>query len=445
MPGQPGIDLAIPPAPKVPTAMAVAGQTPVCNHRSNHPQLPPTAFEDADSPGAITAADFGATMAPVPNPLTDAQSVRGGGGNTVASDHRRQMPAYIDTSLQEDAGGYLQPPSIPYADHNSGGHGASAGPHERREHHHPHVVSQVPPQSVAGLAGFSLAHPAGIPPGFFHSLVQAMPASASGSRTTTSHMSPPPPPPMPNLMQSVLHPLDVNGHHFPPPHLMQPSFPGLVPPMYQFDFGAPAMVFSPGEGVRHLAGVPPSAYAAEEEADARAIRRLASMPRKQEAIPILKKPDGVRKPRRLRGQKARPPNPSRFCHICLRRGERVKLKSCFNLASKSCRKVTCEKCFEDFKWDWAAACEPGSQWTCTHCRKVCPERAQCFIYKRTNNRRHQALMEKKARQGGGSGAQEMTQQEIDMHYGNGGGGMQHSGDGQSSGTRSDIDPATPEP
>lgn len=436
MPGQPGIDLAIPPTPKVPTAMAVAGQPAICNARGNQEPLV-TGFEDADSPGAITAADFGTSMAPVPDPLNDAPPVDVEVGNTVATDHR-PMPSYIDTSLQEDAGGYLQPPAMPFPEHNSGAGGSTGNRQEQHDQPHPHVVSPVPHQPIPGMGGFSLAHPAGIPPGYFHSLVQHIPQSGSPSRTTASHMSPPPP--MPNLMQSVLHPLDVSGHHFPPPHLMQPSFAGLMPNMYQFEFGGPPVVLSPGEPIRHMAGGAHAHYAPEDDAVQSAASRLASSSRKAETAPQPKKPEGIRKPRRLRGQKARPPNPSRFCHICLRRGERVKLKSCYNLASKSCRKVTCEKCFEDFKWDWAAACQPGSQWTCTHCRKVCPERAQCFIYKRTNNRRHQALMEKKARQGGGSA--EMSAQDLELHYGMS--NMQHSGDGHSSGTRSDIDPATPE-
>lgn len=62
--------------------------------------------------------------------------------------------------------------------------------------------------------------------------------------------------------------------------------------------------------------------------------------------------------------------PSRFCHICLRRAGRVTLLACGNALEGSCRKVVCEKCFETFGWDWKAACEPSSKWTCTHCREA---------------------------------------------------------------------------
>lgn len=62
--------------------------------------------------------------------------------------------------------------------------------------------------------------------------------------------------------------------------------------------------------------------------------------------------------------------PSRFCHICLRRAGRVTLLACGNALEGSCRKVVCEKCFESFGWDWAAALKPNSMWTCTHCRQA---------------------------------------------------------------------------
>lgn len=62
--------------------------------------------------------------------------------------------------------------------------------------------------------------------------------------------------------------------------------------------------------------------------------------------------------------------PSRFCHICLRRAERVALMACSRLRSGLCRKVVCEKCFAEFGYDWEAAASPRSGWTCTHCRQV---------------------------------------------------------------------------
>lgn len=61
--------------------------------------------------------------------------------------------------------------------------------------------------------------------------------------------------------------------------------------------------------------------------------------------------------------------PSRFCHICLRRAERVALLGCSRLG-RGCRKVICERCFTRFGWDWETAARSGSEWTCTHCRNV---------------------------------------------------------------------------
>lgn len=62
--------------------------------------------------------------------------------------------------------------------------------------------------------------------------------------------------------------------------------------------------------------------------------------------------------------------PSRFCHICLRRHERVSLLACSNSRLGTCRKVVCEKCFENFNWDWTYATNPLVNWTCTHCRNM---------------------------------------------------------------------------
>lgn len=67
--------------------------------------------------------------------------------------------------------------------------------------------------------------------------------------------------------------------------------------------------------------------------------------------------------------KAGPSQPSRFCHICLRRAERVSLISCANLQTGACRKVVCEKCFDDFGWDWENAIRSDVSWACTHCRE----------------------------------------------------------------------------
>lgn len=90
--------------------------------------------------------------------------------------------------------------------------------------------------------------------------------------------------------------------------------------------------------------------------------------------------------------------PSKFCHICLRRAGRVTLLACVKAIEGSCRKVVCEKCFDTFAWDWQQAIQPQSNWSCTHCREMCPQRAQCHIYKRTNSRRHNALVARREKE-----------------------------------------------
>lgn len=65
-----------------------------------------------------------------------------------------------------------------------------------------------------------------------------------------------------------------------------------------------------------------------------------------------------------------PGQPSRFCHICLRRAERVSLIACSRLKRGQCRKVICEKCFDEYGWNWHASISAEAKWECTHCRKV---------------------------------------------------------------------------
>lgn len=46
-------------------------------------------------------------------------------------------------------------------------------------------------------------------------------------------------------------------------------------------------------------------------------------------------------------------------------------------------------------WDWNWAIESNNAWVCPHCQGICPERAQCAIYRRTNERRReQQLMQR---------------------------------------------------
>lgn len=74
--------------------------------------------------------------------------------------------------------------------------------------------------------------------------------------------------------------------------------------------------------------------------------------------------------------------PSRFCHICLRRAERVTAVACRNLCTGRCRKVICKRCFDEYNWDWRQAIAAGSRWDCPHCRKefVVDYRLLPFVY-----------------------------------------------------------------
>uniref|UniRef100_A0A7S0ZFG1 Zinc-finger domain-containing protein n=1 Tax=Timspurckia oligopyrenoides TaxID=708627 RepID=A0A7S0ZFG1_9RHOD len=78
--------------------------------------------------------------------------------------------------------------------------------------------------------------------------------------------------------------------------------------------------------------------------------------------------------------------PSSFCHICQRKANTAPVLTCFNLRSGNCRKVICKMCFAENKWDFNAAAR-NPEWTCVHCKDLCPSRAQCNTYKKTNDRR----------------------------------------------------------
>mmetsp|Transcript_10494 Transcript_10494/g.22190 ORF Transcript_10494/g.22190 Transcript_10494/m.22190 type:complete len:654 (+) Transcript_10494:86-2047(+) len=86
---------------------------------------------------------------------------------------------------------------------------------------------------------------------------------------------------------------------------------------------------------------------------------------------------------------------SKFCHVCARSMDTVRAISCFNTVFGVCRKIVCEKCFQQNGWDWDAASKPGARWACIHCKGICPERAQCNTYKRTNQRRRLKGMQKR--------------------------------------------------
>jgi len=77
---------------------------------------------------------------------------------------------------------------------------------------------------------------------------------------------------------------------------------------------------------------------------------------------------------------------SRYCHLCSARGSRVKFVVCANIEESKCRKVICERCCTENGWSFAALIATAS-WTCTHCRKMCPDTSRCHAYRAANARR----------------------------------------------------------
>jgi len=88
--------------------------------------------------------------------------------------------------------------------------------------------------------------------------------------------------------------------------------------------------------------------------------------------------------------------PSRFCHICTKSAKASRQAVCCNIKNGTCRKVICEKCFQDHGWNFELALESTADWFCPHCAGVCPPKAQCNVYKRTNQRLRARRMVEKA-------------------------------------------------
>lgn len=80
--------------------------------------------------------------------------------------------------------------------------------------------------------------------------------------------------------------------------------------------------------------------------------------------------------------------PSKFCHFCgrLPKGERV---VCRNITQGTCRKVFCKPCMEKIFGEWDESKADSPTWECTHCAGVCPKKASCRYYSKTNNKRFQ--------------------------------------------------------
>lgn len=83
------------------------------------------------------------------------------------------------------------------------------------------------------------------------------------------------------------------------------------------------------------------------------------------------------------------PTPSKFCHICCRTPSRgIRLAVCADIVNGQCRKVICEKCFTDYDLGctYEQALLPQTGLKCTHCRNICPGRAQCRTYQNVNKK-----------------------------------------------------------
>eukprot|EP00180_Rhodochaete_pulchella_P002158 Plantae.Rhodophyta-Rhodochaete_pulchella.ctg32540.p2 GENE.Plantae.Rhodophyta-Rhodochaete_pulchella.ctg32540~~Plantae.Rhodophyta-Rhodochaete_pulchella.ctg32540.p2 ORF type:complete len:254 (+),score=12.20 Plantae.Rhodophyta-Rhodochaete_pulchella.ctg32540:253-1014(+) len=113
---------------------------------------------------------------------------------------------------------------------------------------------------------------------------------------------------------------------------------------------------------------------------------------------LTKSSGAIRK--RKTARTVKPLVPSRFCHICWRSSSTVRMVTCSNIHARKCRKVICEKCIDSrgSHGDFELASRPDSKWQCTHCRGICPERAQCAVYRRTNLRRRMQQKEEAQRQ-----------------------------------------------
>eukprot|EP00181_Compsopogon_caeruleus_P006054 CAMPEP_0184678912 /NCGR_PEP_ID=MMETSP0312-20130426/1738_1 /TAXON_ID=31354 /ORGANISM="Compsopogon coeruleus, Strain SAG 36.94" /LENGTH=389 /DNA_ID=CAMNT_0027128023 /DNA_START=221 /DNA_END=1390 /DNA_ORIENTATION=- len=164
------------------------------------------------------------------------------------------------------------------------------------------------------------------------------------------------------------------------------------------DTTPPATPLSPG--VEEVASTLPSAHNGQSSEHGSLVKERELRPHRvgHGGLPDLNEDESkilssifVRRLKRVRKEKHyQDPMPSRHCHICARSASFVQLAVCGNLRKGICRKTTCEKCFQEFGWDWSSANDPSKNWLCTHCSKTCPDRAQCVIYKRTNDRRRES-------------------------------------------------------
>ena len=91
--------------------------------------------------------------------------------------------------------------------------------------------------------------------------------------------------------------------------------------------------------------------------------------------------------------------PAKYCHVCGRHERSVDVVRCGNISVGLCRKIICEKCLllHD-SCDIDIARDQGSEWSCFHCRGVCPSKARCHQYTRNNERRREKNSERRRAQ-----------------------------------------------
>mmetsp|Transcript_7196 Transcript_7196/g.19283 ORF Transcript_7196/g.19283 Transcript_7196/m.19283 type:complete len:412 (+) Transcript_7196:68-1303(+) len=120
-------------------------------------------------------------------------------------------------------------------------------------------------------------------------------------------------------------------------------------------------------------------------------RRSAEMLKQHKVVPPTAQAQVPKMPHTAAQNK----RPSRFCHVCSRKGERIGLVACMECTNNArqeahdgeaprCRKSFCAKCLEEAGCDLAAvhAAAAKNEWRCLHCREACSERAKCHKYKR---------------------------------------------------------------
>ncbi len=87
---------------------------------------------------------------------------------------------------------------------------------------------------------------------------------------------------------------------------------------------------------------------------------------------------------------------SRFCHICGRNAANIRTAPCGRVIGNRCRKIVCERCAHRHAWtDAPLHGIPTSSWICSHCRGVCPPKAQCNRYSRTYLKRNSTKLRRR--------------------------------------------------